>query len=239
MSYPWQREAAKEAIAARIPKGEHRVRIVRIVTGNRDGEFQSRDGDPQIMPIFQDDQAREAGQMITLNEKAAWTLAKILDACDPPANLARMEADGIEPRHFANPDFAESVLLNRQLDVSVDYEDGQDGKRYARVTPIKRARDAAAAPSATEPPPSEPPSIEPPPAAAAPSSEPPPSSPAIATKDQAWVEFLRRWGVAETNDEKAKRNTAWFNAIRSMDKPETQFTPEDWASVVARAEVPF
>jgi hypothetical protein len=237
MSYAWTKEKDREPIAARIPKGEHHVRILRIMFGSRDGAFQSRDGDPQIMIIFQDREAREAGQMVTLNEKAAWALAKILDACDPSVNLARMEADGVEPAHFADREFAESVLLNRELVAHVDWEPGEGNKQYARVTPIKRTP-SSASPPAAEAPPTGSSSADAPPADDAPPSEAPPSL-AFATKDEAWTAFLQRWGSAETQEAKTKRNMAWLAAIRAAGKPEQQFTPEDWGEVVARAEVPF
>ncbi|MDD2766109.1 MAG: hypothetical protein PHE83_19270 [Opitutaceae bacterium] len=242
MSYAWQQAADKEAMAARIPKGKHRVRISRILTGGNDGDFVSRGGDPQIMLILQDQEAREAGQMVTLSDKAGWVLAKIMAACDPPVNLARMEADGIEPSKFADPEFAGSVLLNRELTVMVDWEDAKDGKQYARVTPIRPATAAASeasapndAPPAESPPDNPPASAEPPP-----SEPPPPSRPTVTTKDEAWTTFLRLYrGPQDTQDEKAKRNEKWLAAIRSIGKPETQFTPDDWAEVLARAEVPF
>jgi len=242
MSYAWQQAADKEAMAARIPKGEHRVRISRIRTGGNDGDFVSRGGDPQIMLIFQDQEAREAALMVTLNAKAAWVLAKIMAACDPSVNLARMETDGVEPHHFAEPRFAEEVLLNRELTAKIDWEEGKDGKQYARVTPIRTATAAISASSApNDAPPAESPPDEPPASAEAPPDEPPPSSrPAVATKDEAWAAFLRLYrGPQEAHGDKAKRNEKWLAAIRSIGKPETQFTPEDWAEVLARAEVPF
>ena len=104
MAYAWTTEAESESIQSeKLPKGRHRVRISKIKFGDRNGElFNSKNGDPQILLIYADREAREASQMITLSPKAAWTLAKLMSACDPPINLKRMEEDGVEPHHFAD-----------------------------------------------------------------------------------------------------------------------------------------
>lgn len=114
MSFSWTEKSEQEGpvYAEKLPDGQHRVTITRLIFGTRDGQpFQSKSGDSQIMLIFADDQAREVSQMITLNDRAGWVLARILGRCDPPANLARMEADGVLPAHFADQNFAENNFL--------------------------------------------------------------------------------------------------------------------------------
>lgn len=233
MPYAWQTEAEREVTpqAPRIPKGRHPVRIERLVFGNRNGVFQSQGGDPQIMLVFQDRQARETSQMVTLSEKAAFVLARLLGACDPPVNLARMEQDGIEPARFANEDFARDMLVNRQLTIEVDYEQGKDGKEYPRVIPVlNRSATPPASPADDGPP-----SVDdgPPPV-----NDPPPGS-GLLTKEQAWSEVQRAWANVAGDDAKARRNQAWQQAVHKIGKPEAQFSMTDWAQVASEASLPF
>jgi len=239
MAYAWQAEAEREVTqrAPRIPKGQHHVRIERIVFGDRNGNFQSQAGDPQILLIFQDREAREVSQMTTLSEKAGFVLARLLAACDPPANLARMEQDGVEPSHFANEDFANRMLVNRQLTIDVDYEpskdgkEGKEGKEYPRVTPVlNRSAAPAAAPAADGPPPPE--------AGPPPGDDAPPGG-GLLTKEQAWAEVQRAWANITGDDAKTRRNQAWQQAVRKVGKPEAQFSMTDWAQVASEASLPF
>lgn len=242
MGYAWREESEREGnLAARIPAGDDiSVRISKVVFGDRQGAFSSRAGDPQILIVFQDHEAREAGMFVTLNERAAFVLAKVLAACDPAVNLARMEADGIEPRHFADESFANRVLLNRSLRINLQYEAGKDGKEYPHVVPVRR-RDAAASGSPAEAPPTAddpPPTVDAPPA----SDDPPPTegaAPKPRTKEDAWARVLTAWQGNTDPQAKQRRNDAWMAAIREQGKPDTEFTPDDWAKVVAIAEVPF
>lgn len=233
MTYAWQAEAEREVTqrAPRIPKGQHHVRIERIVFGDRNGTFQSQAGDPQILLIFQDREAREVSQMTTLSEKAGFVLARLLAACDPPANLARMEQDGVEPSHFASEDFANKMLVNRQLTIDVDYEQGRDGKEYPRVTPVlNRSAAPAPAPAADGPPSVDdgPPAVD----------DAPPGG-GLLTKEQAWSEVQRAWTNVTGDDAKARRNQAWQQAVRKVGKPEAQFSMSDWAGVASEASLPF
>jgi len=136
MSYDWNEQAEKDGRGPKIPVGRHELRIEEVVYEKKSGPFISSKGDPQILVILRDKQEREAGSMYTLSAAAGWSLAKLLKACHPVVNLAKMQADGIEPKHFANPDFADSVLLGRQLLCDVQYEKGSDGKEYPRVAPL-------------------------------------------------------------------------------------------------------
>lgn len=228
MAYAWSQAAESEGPqqAERIPDGEHAVRIVKIMYGSRQGAFQSKSGDPQIMLVFQDRQAREITLMLTLSDKAGFMLAKLLSACDPPANLARMEADGIEPAHFANPEFADGNLVGRNLTIQV--EPGKD-PRYPLVTPVPKRGDESVAPASDDSPPS---ADEPPP-----SDDLPPSAEPLTpiTKDEAWKRVLTAWDGCD----KDKRNAAWTDAIRGIGKPEAQLTNEDWALVAQTAQTPF
>lgn len=140
MVYNWNESATNSPVADRMPSGKHvDVRIVRIVFGTKDGRpFLSNNGDPQIMIVFANRLDQEAAQMYTLSEKAGWTLAKLLSSCKPPADLDKMSQHNIEPKHFANPDFANKQLIGRIVDIDVSYRT-QNGNEYANVNPVKPA----------------------------------------------------------------------------------------------------
>ncbi len=222
--YAWQEKSEQEGAvyAEKLPNGKHRVTLSRLIFGNRNGQFVSRSNDPQVMLIFSDEQAREVGQMVTLSDKAGWVLARLMGCFDPPANLARMEADGIEPNHFANEEFAEKQLLDRQLDIEVAWEQ-QDGKEFATVTPLKPSGTTTAPPSTDAPPRT---------------NDAPPS--AGMTKDQAWNAVVEAWNKrSDEPDAAKKRNEAWIKAVKDRNKPETEFDPSDWSKVAEEASLPF
>lgn len=230
MGYPWRDNANSEGPqrAAKIPKGNGiHLRIAKIVFGKGSEKFASKSGDPQIGIVYQDQEAREAFEMMTLSDKAGWKLAKLMSAFDPPANLARMEEDGVEPGHFADPDFAEANLLNRQLHADVDY----DNQGYVLINPIKQAgaENDAPPPAADDAPPST-------------DDDPPPTAePKTYTKDEAWSEVVRNWAgaIAMNADRKAERSRKWVEAIKKTGKKEADLTPAEWTKVVEYCAVPF
>jgi hypothetical protein len=162
--------------------------------------------------------------MITLSEKAGWVLARMMGCFDPPANLARMEKDGIMPSHFADPEFAERQLLDRQLDVEVSWAKRGD-KEFADVVPIKPMTPAATDAPPASAPPASPPTTEAPPAEDEPGM----------TKAEAWAEVCAAWSP----DRGEERNAAWIKEVRKFGKPEAELTPQDWAHVAKTASLPF
>ena len=141
MSYEWKKNADSKgpAYAEKMPNGINDVEITRLVFGKSDGTaFASKGGDPQIMVIFADNAGRECGSMYTLSHKAGWTLAKLLSALG--SDLGRMEQDGVEPAHFADPAFATANLVGRRLKIDSKWiPPGNDGgKGYFDVVPINR-----------------------------------------------------------------------------------------------------
>ena len=152
MAFDWEKASTQQGgdYAERIPAGVHDVEVRRILFGSKKGgAFRSRDGDPQIMLIFADREGREAAQMVTLSDKAGWVLARLLSAAG--ADMARMKADGVLPRDFANQEFARANLVGRRLRVELKYKRGGDGKEYADATPIRRPPASAAPPADTAP----------------------------------------------------------------------------------------
>lgn len=271
MGYAWQEESEKEggSQAEKMIGGDHDVRIVKIVYGKADGtQFVSRGRDPQIMIVFQNHMAHEVGMMVTLSDKAGWVLAKLLGCCDPPVNLAAMQAQGVEPIHFADVRFAEKNLLNRQLKINVEWP---QGKKHPNVTPIKSNGQTTALPVGAPPvvtnatqvaaqvaaaggPPAfsnAPPTPTPPAPARATAPTPSPAAvtaemPPGLNKDQAWAIVLDQWsGMVESQGDtaQARRNEGWTKAtqsrIQSTGRAEQKFTSEDWQAVVSVACVPF
>jgi len=134
--YNWNQAAHQEGgeYAEKLPDGKHPVEITRVVFGKKDGTlFKSKGGDPQIMLIFADELGREALQMVTLSFKAGFILAKILEAAG--ADLDHMTADGVTPRSFAEPEFANANLVGRQLEIEVVWS-SKNGKDFADITPL-------------------------------------------------------------------------------------------------------
>ena len=138
MTFSWEdAEGGTATDAEKIPVGQHYVKVEKIITESKSGgPFKSRDGDPKIMVVFTDADGREAAQMYTLSEKAAWTLAILLSRIGA-TKLSELDQQGIKPSHFANKKFAESHLLGKFLWASVYYETGTDNKQYIRVDPLK------------------------------------------------------------------------------------------------------
>lgn len=223
MSFTWETEAEK-SFADRIPDGEFDLIIDRVVMGNQNGPFTSNNGDPQIMVVFADQQAREASTFLTLNDRAGFKLAQIMKAVG--ADLARMTQAGVMPEHFANEEFAQKNLVGRQLRARITTEEGRDGKERPQVTPLGQVDTPAAAP----------------PAQPAPAAPPVPSSGKVPTsKGEAWAYVVEAWDAAvKTDPAKAPhRDKAWLEAIKAKAKSEDDFTPSDWADVAYAAEVPF
>ena len=138
MAFDWTHaeQGDPQAQTERLPEGWHRVRITRIVTHRSTGEpFTSRKGDPQIMAVFADDRGREATQMYTLSDAAAWTLARLLSRIGH--DLDTLQEEGVEPRHFADRRFAEDRLLGRAVWAHVTWSEPDDrGRQYSEVTAL-------------------------------------------------------------------------------------------------------
>lgn len=131
MSYDWSGEAEGQGAADKIPHGVCRVEGQRVITGSAKGDFRSKAGDPQVMLIVADDNGAEASIMFTLSDKASWVLARWLSRCG--VDLKAMQAEGIEPKHFANQGIAEKYLCG--VGTWARIEPDRDPK-YTRVTPL-------------------------------------------------------------------------------------------------------
>jgi len=139
MSFDWNEKETGDGggdFAERLPNGMHQVHIVKVVHGGKNGTFESGKGDPQILIIFADAEAREATQFVTLSDKAGWVLRRLLQECDPPANVTKMTEAGITPESFADPEFAETNLVGRKLAITVEWKKSQNGKDYSDIVPV-------------------------------------------------------------------------------------------------------
>lgn len=109
MSYDW---TAQEDERASIQPGYHKVICTKVMTHNKEGEaYRSKDGDPQLYSVWQDETDAESLAIFTLSAKAAWTLRKCLQRVG--ANVERMARDNITPGDFADQSFAEKVLVGK------------------------------------------------------------------------------------------------------------------------------
>lgn len=226
MAYKWQDNFEGRG-GPTLPKGgPHRCRVVKVVTADDKGPYVTQGGDPQTVVTLQDQQAREARLWLTCSTKAGWVLAKLLGCFNPPANLARLEADGVEPAHFANQEFAESNLLNREVWIMMEEQTGRDGKIKMVPVPVKPP---AGAPVPPPPPPMTAPAAPPPP------QPPPPASVVANTADEAWAYFYNKFPAGSD----AKAGEAWFGAIAKLGKPQEQFTPADWTAIANSSPIPF
>jgi hypothetical protein len=130
MAYDWT-GAAEGGNAEKMHPGYHYARVDRVIMGKKSGAFKSRNGDPQIMVIFNDDlDGGEASTMLTLSDKAAWTVARLLSRLG--VDLEQMKRDNVEPRHFANEKLAQSYFVGKSCWIKVE----PDGE-YQKVTPLK------------------------------------------------------------------------------------------------------
>ena len=138
MAYGWKKNAEGEGggNAPRLSEGQHAVKIIKIRYGSKQTPaFTAKDGSRQMMVIFADAKGHEVTSMLTLSEKAGWTLARLLGCLG--VDLAALETDGRGPEDFADPGFAEAILLERTLVVDV-----KGAGAFPDVTPVRRDPDA-------------------------------------------------------------------------------------------------
>ena len=153
MTYDWNASAAagqpEKKFAEELPEGRHTVHITRIIHGNQTGPFESKQGEPQFMLVFADDQGREATDWFTCTSKQGWKLANLFQSFDPPMDLGKMTEAGITPEKFADFAFAEEQLRDRKFDMELKVAPGRNGKDYRNVYPIvKRLADITPKPDA-------------------------------------------------------------------------------------------
>lgn len=148
MAFDW--EGAANGEGAKMPEGYHRAIIAKVARGNKDGTkiFTSKNGDAQLMVIWENDDREQATTMCTLSTKAGWVLANICKHVG--MDLKRMQEAGVEPQTFEDETFARKQLEGRKSWVYVKH-DGKyaNAETYAEeaipVDILKREKDAAMA----------------------------------------------------------------------------------------------
>jgi hypothetical protein len=136
MATNWIEKADSEGQQADLmPEDTHLAKIVNFYHGKKDGSktFASKGGDPQVLLIFQNRDGEQATQMVTLSEKAAWVMAKILKAAS--VDLAEMQASGVDISSFADPDICRKYLVDRKLWIEVTHTQSGD-KTYTNCKPV-------------------------------------------------------------------------------------------------------
>ncbi len=162
MAFDWTEEDSADA--PRIPLGQDvQVQITKIVFGNKSGPFRTSVSSgcaPRLMLIMADANGREVASMVTLSEKAGWTLRSILSAAG--ANMQSMKDEGVTLENFAHEQFANANLVGRRLSIRVKEYIGEDGNlgeivalraRPGAQPDISPAPSASVAQTAQEPPP--------------------------------------------------------------------------------------
>lgn len=138
----WASDEEGGGYADRLPPGEHQVTIKRVVYENGEGhKFASKGGDPQILLVLADTDGREAITMLTLSDKAAWTIMRLLSACGySKKDREDMNKDGVKVEDFATG-AAEIYFTGQGLTIKVKHtirknREGID-QTYTDVEPIK------------------------------------------------------------------------------------------------------
>ncbi len=134
MCFDWTNTEPVEQENEKIPEGEGvAVTIDRVITKAKGkAAFTSKSGDPQIMVIFVDTKNREAAQMITLGERSAWVLARLMSKFG--ADMEELKSNGIEPKHFTSKDIYDRYLVGLTGLVNITWEEN-GGKSYAKIEP--------------------------------------------------------------------------------------------------------
>ena len=129
MAFDWN-QAEQGGNAERVPAGVTHLTITRLSYKPKP----ARDGSPKMMIIFSDDDERETYLVVSLSEKAAWVLARLMSRFG--VDLDKLANQRVEPTHFVNPSLAEAWLLGLNGCCIVSYEKGGDGKEYPNVNPM-------------------------------------------------------------------------------------------------------
>lgn len=150
----WNEDANREVPnrAERLPDGVHTVKIDRILHGSKNGgPFVTRDNEPQVLLILVDEQGREATTFVLLSEheQRRVRFVHLCARCRPAMDLSQMTLNEVRPKDFADPDFADTNLLGRELRVDVENVTKGD-KTYTNVTFLKFPDTPAVATPASE-----------------------------------------------------------------------------------------
>lgn len=131
MTYDWKKSASGEDTGPSMEPGYCRAKIVKVIRGKKDGtEFKSKNGDPQLMVIWENVAGESAPSMYTLSEKAGFVLAKMCERVG--MDLDRMTEAGVTPESFADEEFAKKQLIGRECWVHVTTY-GDNGKVNAEA----------------------------------------------------------------------------------------------------------
>lgn len=115
MAFNW----TKSVSAPQLEPGDHKCTIKEVKREGKGGVFETNDGSPKLMVVYEDHRGAQIAQFFALNEKSAWVLAKLLSAVEPAIDLAAITAAGITPAHFADIGFARKNLVEKQRTVFV------------------------------------------------------------------------------------------------------------------------
>jgi len=141
MSTDWTK-AAEETKFEDKPKLEvgfsGPVTIVKTVREGREGEFATRNGEPQIMVVFASDDGGEKTEYYCLKGNRAFLFARLINASG--LDVQQMEEDDISFTHFEENEFASAMLCNRRMNIDIVLNESK-GKEYinVEVSPVEEA----------------------------------------------------------------------------------------------------
>jgi len=96
-----------------LTPGVYHLTITRIIWRKKNAatDYTTQAGDPAPKLVVRSDDGREGLMTMTLSEKAAWTMRRLLSCSG--ADLAAMNAAKITIEHFKNPQWAETCLIKK------------------------------------------------------------------------------------------------------------------------------
>jgi len=146
MVYDWTKSAEGEGgNAVRMGNGKHAVTITKIIYSKKNQPaFKSKAGAYQIMIIFQNEAEEEVSSMFTLSIAASWTMARLLSCFN--IDTDKLTEDGVVPSQFAEPEFADDLLIGLRGWIEVTNDD--DGG-FPEVVPIHVEADEPTQPAET------------------------------------------------------------------------------------------
>jgi hypothetical protein len=133
MSFDWTDFRSRPKCKA----GTHDLTIVRVINETKDGTpLTTLSGDRKILVVYENDAGEEVSESYALSTRAAWRLQQLLTYIG--IDLAALTQSGIEPADFIRPDIHDSYLIRKKVLAEVTYEQGTNGKSYARLSFLER-----------------------------------------------------------------------------------------------------
>lgn len=131
--YAWDEDDDERSFADKLGVGLHFCHTKKVVFGsNQNGQFESAEGDPQVMLVF-GDETHEGTLMLTCSEKAGWVIRKTCSALGN--DMEAMKAANLHPKDFALEDVATGYLVGK-----FGWFNGFQRGQYVNFDPLKQPK---------------------------------------------------------------------------------------------------